>query len=1281
MTEPEPTIDTTDEAFIFSDEAFIVSAVPDQFIVGDPIDQQQQHATATQPILSERGETLLRHFTSKAPESEETKRLRQRFERSTGPSLLNQLNVKKTINFEEDTVHRESPYLFFDQMAHYMDAICVVGKSLGLGYLISPSRSYLFSMTLKIKQSHKQFKDKHGRLGFDPTGRGYFLGNVDQESIWLLFKPDNPEEVVPPAEARGTALSQERSWQFGLFLAYLLQKLPHTNVLLFGAVYSECSSEEEFQALTNLMDKHTDNPLLDSRSAQMFNDLLVEEYVAWAENAPWIDDDPFFLRTRPIGVAVLYGQDSRMDSPEDRRAFAKKYDWSEVEYFTYAIASTLRARYTKDFELTDAACDQVLYDSPDRSSRRKVNVHSSRFPVNARTLPLYNRHGEVVPVVQPRFPRDRPAECGIVLDLNQIKEQIKPFGARLDRDGDAYMNDCIEEEEFRRKAQTYTIGGLRGIGNVQADGALNYYHKFISRVHTGLSELFDDPRQAPPVIVEVVFHQIYNEIAHKTRGMDGKHDVGRGLMTIAMAGHHLTDKAAKTKQDSAEKECNKRLPAEIYENKVKLCPPFIGNRFETVQVVHVQRLPPQHQTGRIIFDKIVAVGCDLYEEEGTMDEITKLVKVFKPGVEFIHPRERAVLTIEVQIWPDIILWNTAPVVEGLRSLWEHYQSIKKPGVVIPWHVVELTSMFERLLLHLHTGSGKVLPGGLLKALGVKTALRQTALPAFTKLLNVENGYPSIEVSEWPEVEAGPLLNSQASIKYAYGEEVALVSTDAPTIHSAELAALVSHTSLICVSFPQAHVARVRLDVIVRRLYSDSEEPDEYKIAAYLIRYLVETLLSNAMSFAIDGLTTVLKQRTPNSVPERRELNQQRIKLKQWKDSKYAWASDDGLVNILYIITDRETDAEILGLPMSKPPTFTFKSLGDEIAKCVLYSGHKSWLYQFGGSFKSTCPRILESLREHTSYDNKTILAKIPHIAKTVLDLNRVFFLPGYNVLPDGTATEQLGVSHWMTAQPAAFEAPAPTQQTRFQQAVQSSQAVSQFDPSLQWSALQKDSPLTSLTHHVLRINAPRDLKFDNAIKSASSSLKDLLEQAAEAFSMANPIHAVGFWTAVVVSRMLPHIKLQMPTEKYKQAVHRSHNNFIVDKSSWILSGSTGGLTNGPEWVAVFVLAWVIYWEDFDGATSQQTEPYSLLIDKIRAKGINARFWIKVGLAETVKESTRLVSNAKGGRYGADWKLKSKQELLDRHKMITGLWPSCLESVILDVVGNDGYRRLGELGRI
>lgn len=136
----------------------------------------------------------------------------------------------------------------------YVDLQICVGNALGLGAMIPNLRVYHgMEFKLMLHQRARQFRAKHAKLGFDPTGCMLWIGRASNgEDAWLAWVPEDQEEDVPPGKGtEDTTLSQKHHRIATMFIAHVLKKIRHRDTYI-REKYPDWDCDEDYRFATNV---------------------------------------------------------------------------------------------------------------------------------------------------------------------------------------------------------------------------------------------------------------------------------------------------------------------------------------------------------------------------------------------------------------------------------------------------------------------------------------------------------------------------------------------------------------------------------------------------------------------------------------------------------------------------------------------------------------------------------------------------------------------------------------------------------------------------------------------------------------------------------------------------------------------------------------------------------------------------------------------------------------------------------------------------------------------
>lgn len=214
---------------------------------GNAVPNTRQNIT-----LPEATSEALRQHTLQVPSPLTVSALRRFSRQPNLRSAFAELRRKSIISWREATIPVDDPLLIWDGPAHYLDSISILGLEVGFGPIVLPPGARPAQLTCKLRMASRPLRDKYLPIGWNYDGRSYFIGFLESKPVWLLFYPDDPNNMDDHEPSSATsAMSQIRQRRFSLFWANILQYLPGTNVVV-REVYADCTSDEAYAAASNL---------------------------------------------------------------------------------------------------------------------------------------------------------------------------------------------------------------------------------------------------------------------------------------------------------------------------------------------------------------------------------------------------------------------------------------------------------------------------------------------------------------------------------------------------------------------------------------------------------------------------------------------------------------------------------------------------------------------------------------------------------------------------------------------------------------------------------------------------------------------------------------------------------------------------------------------------------------------------------------------------------------------------------------------------------------------
>lgn len=183
------------------------------------------------------------------------------FEKKQSLQAIRQLDSRSRIHLDSALTFRsDSNMLLWNMKQHHLDYLMTVSSVIGLWAAIPNVRSdHTFSFKLILDQPYRDYKDKYGKLGFDPKGRMLFIGQCRNDNVWLAFCPwatlDKVADDVEAGYCTGdTRLSTAHYRMIIMFLAKALCSLSDHGFTLAADYNTDLDSPKaDFYLSTNIM--------------------------------------------------------------------------------------------------------------------------------------------------------------------------------------------------------------------------------------------------------------------------------------------------------------------------------------------------------------------------------------------------------------------------------------------------------------------------------------------------------------------------------------------------------------------------------------------------------------------------------------------------------------------------------------------------------------------------------------------------------------------------------------------------------------------------------------------------------------------------------------------------------------------------------------------------------------------------------------------------------------------------------------------------------------------
>ena len=123
-----------------------------------------------------------------------------------------------------------------------------------------------------------------------------------------------------------------------------------------------------------------------------------------------------------------------------------------------------------------------LYDSPNPTARRRVNLKGPLLDDEGNEIPIYDKHGNQVPRMDSAVDENQPA-CGVLVDLKDIQTLFNPntYHMAIDR-SDEDSSSAYEDAPYVR-VEAYPLAFLRTAGNIKATGIPSCFYPVLTDIN------------------------------------------------------------------------------------------------------------------------------------------------------------------------------------------------------------------------------------------------------------------------------------------------------------------------------------------------------------------------------------------------------------------------------------------------------------------------------------------------------------------------------------------------------------------------------------------------------------------------------------------------------------------------------------------------------------------------------------------------------------------------------------------------------------------------------
>jgi hypothetical protein len=233
---------------------FDLSVVPENLEVDDALPQSIAQDAILSMQLGDIDESA--RFYVQTPTPRSLGYLRRIYERRDKANASSLLSSRHRIQYDHvDYVTPQNALnVRWSVDRHYIDMLVCVGRDIGLGAII-PNQviNSLYSIQVNFRHRKKEFKAKHNRLGFDPSGCMLWIGNMPSSSddVWIAWAQENVEEQDNITHS-STCLSEQHYRIILMFFAFVLSQCGYRDIVVHNK-YPDISRRDAINEATNFL--------------------------------------------------------------------------------------------------------------------------------------------------------------------------------------------------------------------------------------------------------------------------------------------------------------------------------------------------------------------------------------------------------------------------------------------------------------------------------------------------------------------------------------------------------------------------------------------------------------------------------------------------------------------------------------------------------------------------------------------------------------------------------------------------------------------------------------------------------------------------------------------------------------------------------------------------------------------------------------------------------------------------------------------------------------------
>lgn len=241
-----------------------IAPVPEAYLaeLGDRVKQSQVIESINSTTLHEVAD--LDPFEEKSIYKLRLSRLQRQYENGD-PKIVDLLSNRHKIMVDKKfKLEFGKQEIYLDASQTMIDYQLVVANSIGFHILLpNVANDHRFGFNMDLKHPYKQFKGKHGMVGFDTKGRMLYIGRCNNEDVYLTMAPNEflagHFEPCPAGHSTGSSIMSRRHYrQIVMMLAHFVSMIPRLAYSNVESIYQQDLEHEDPQwwKVTEIMYVH-----------------------------------------------------------------------------------------------------------------------------------------------------------------------------------------------------------------------------------------------------------------------------------------------------------------------------------------------------------------------------------------------------------------------------------------------------------------------------------------------------------------------------------------------------------------------------------------------------------------------------------------------------------------------------------------------------------------------------------------------------------------------------------------------------------------------------------------------------------------------------------------------------------------------------------------------------------------------------------------------------------------------------------------------------------------